>query len=166
MADDAVFGSGGKLPAGTRVSAEEITNLNGGAVTAQLLQRALLAIRTADGTAVDVDAADPLPVEDALVATALASLLTAVDGLEGKDYATQTTLAAILTELGQKLEAGGQVALDSATLTALEQIQVGSPEFVVHTRDGEGNILTYTENGVDRTITRDVDGLIVSDLAD
>lgn len=40
--------------------------------------------------------------------------------------ATQATLADILTELGQKLEAGQAVALDSATLTALETITIGT----------------------------------------
>jgi hypothetical protein len=38
--------------------------------------------------------------------------------------ATETTLAAILAELGQKLEAGQAVALDAATLAALEQVTV------------------------------------------
>lgn len=39
-----------------------------------------------------------------------------------EDLATQATLAAILTELNQKLEAGQAVALDAATLAALETI--------------------------------------------
>lgn len=67
MADDAVFQSATPAtpPAGTRVSAEEVTTLNGGAVTAQLVQRIIHALRTADGTAVDVTTANPLPVSDA-----------------------------------------------------------------------------------------------------
>lgn len=46
--------------------------------------------------------------------------------LDPATLATQATAAAILAELAQKLETGGQVALDSATLAALETIQVGN----------------------------------------
>lgn len=47
------------------------------------------------------------------------------DGLSSPvtSLATETTLAAILTELGQKYE-GGAIALDSATLAALETVSV------------------------------------------
>lgn len=41
--------------------------------------------------------------------------------------ATQATLAAILTELSEKLEAGQAVALDAGTLAALETITVANP---------------------------------------
>lgn len=41
--------------------------------------------------------------------------------------ATEDTLAAILTELGQKIEAGQAIALDGPTLAALEQITVSNP---------------------------------------
>jgi hypothetical protein len=41
-------------PNATVVSTEEITTLNGGAVTAQQVQRIALALRTADGTAIDL----------------------------------------------------------------------------------------------------------------
>lgn len=40
--------------AGTKVSTEEVTTLNAGAVTAQQVQRVLAAVRTGDGTAVDL----------------------------------------------------------------------------------------------------------------
>lgn len=67
MADDAVITTGtsgnvSTLPDGTRISMEEVTTLNGGAVTAQKVQRIIHAIRTADGTAADVTASAPLPV--------------------------------------------------------------------------------------------------------
>lgn len=53
----------------------------------------------ADGALQDVTAAAPLPITDAAVIAALATILGAVDGLEGKDYATQATLAALLTSV-------------------------------------------------------------------
>ena len=50
---------------GTKISTEEVTTLNGGAVTAQHVQRVAAALRTADGTAVDLpgDAANGLDVD-------------------------------------------------------------------------------------------------------
>lgn len=122
MADTTVFQSATAAtpPAGTVVSDEEVTTLNGSTVTAQKLQRLILALRTGDATAEDIDSDSRLPVADAVVAAALASILTSVDGLEGytdaieakldtlhadvdglegKDFATQTTAAAILAKL-------------------------------------------------------------------
>lgn len=79
-----------------------------------------LAVGT-DGSAVvlPADATHGLTV-DAQTVTALLGALSApnagsVNGL----------LTALLAELGQKLETGGQVALDAGTLAALETIQVG-----------------------------------------
>ncbi len=84
----------------------------------------------ADGTATDVSSAAPMPTTDAAVLakltadpatqTTLAAVLAKIIAAP----ATEATLASILTELGQKLEAGGEVALDSATLAALESITV------------------------------------------
>jgi hypothetical protein len=54
-----------KQSADALISTEEITTLNGGAVSAQHVQRMLPSLRTADGTAVDVTKSAPLPVEDA-----------------------------------------------------------------------------------------------------
>lgn len=54
---------------------------------------------------------------DALTNAQLRATPVAVD-----DDATQTALAGILTELGTKLDAGGTVALDAATLAALESV--------------------------------------------
>src|SRR5947207_3216348 len=54
------------LPAtGAIVSTEEVTTLNGAGVAAQHVQRFILALRTADGTAVDLpgDAANGLDVD-------------------------------------------------------------------------------------------------------
>lgn len=56
MADNLTTQSGtpATVPASSVISTEEVTNLNGGAVSAQHLQRVATAIRTADGTAVDL----------------------------------------------------------------------------------------------------------------
>lgn len=58
----------------------------------------------------------PVPISGTITAN-----LGTIDGA-----ATETTLAALLVELGQKLEPGGQVALDAATLAALETITVAN----------------------------------------
>src|SRR5689334_8050386 len=65
MADDVLLQSGtlATPPAGTRVSTEEVTTLNGVTVSAQALQRAILAVRTGNGTASDVTPAAPFPVD-------------------------------------------------------------------------------------------------------
>jgi len=52
MADNVDITAG----SGTKISTEEITTLNGGGVSAQHLQRVIIAARTADGTAIDVPA--------------------------------------------------------------------------------------------------------------
>ena len=50
MADNVAITAG----AGTTISTEEVTTLNGGGVSAQHVQRIAAAIRTADGTAIDL----------------------------------------------------------------------------------------------------------------
>lgn len=83
-------------PDATVVSTEEITTLNGAPVSAQHGQRTILAMRTANATAVDVvpgqaSRANSLPLalstEDAQlidgIETALATLITQTDALEG-----------------------------------------------------------------------------------
>lgn len=81
MADNVQITAG----SGTVVSTEEVTTLNGGAVTAQQLQRILLAIRTADGTAIDIpgDATNGIDVDarlKAVVETALSGITVDADG--------------------------------------------------------------------------------------
>lgn len=76
MADNVPITAG----AGTSVSTEEITTLNGGAVAAQHVQRVLPSIRSADGTAIDVTTADPLPVRNPSVLSTVNST-TAVLGV-------------------------------------------------------------------------------------
>lgn len=61
----------------------------------------------------DVAALSTAAKQDAAKAV-LDSILASVDGLESKDFATQTTLAAVLAELSQKLEPGDLAALATA----------------------------------------------------
>lgn len=58
------------------------------------------------------DVGNAIPISGTVTAN-----LGTIDGA-----ATEATLGSVLTELGQKLEAGQEVALDAATLTALETI--------------------------------------------
>jgi hypothetical protein len=127
LADDLVVttaadGDVSSVPTGTRFSAEELTTLNGSAVTAALAQRIVLALRTADGTAVDVtDIASGAKQDtgNTSLASILAKIIASpateakqdtiighVDGIESafttlnaKDFATQTTLAALLAKV-------------------------------------------------------------------
>lgn len=121
--DDVVFTASGKVPAGTRVSAEEVTSLNGGAVTAQKLERIILSLRTADATAVDVTSVAPLPVTDPLVAAALAALLVAVDGLEGFTDGIEGALASILAK---QIAAPSTEAKQDTANTALAAINANT----------------------------------------
>lgn len=66
MADNVTFQPTVATPAsGVVVSTEEVTTLNGGAVTAQHVQRIAVAIRTSDGVAIDLpgDASNGLDVD-------------------------------------------------------------------------------------------------------
>lgn len=55
MADNITFQTTlASPPSATVVSTEEVTTLNGGAVTAQQVQRTAIALRTADATAIDL----------------------------------------------------------------------------------------------------------------
>jgi hypothetical protein len=95
MPDDATVGL-------TTVAADELATVNGQTQNEPLpkAQRVKPGFG-GDGVFQDVDSAHPLPVTDADVAS---------------------TLAAVLTELQGKLEAGQAVALDAASLAALESI--------------------------------------------
>lgn len=118
MADNVSITAG----SGTVISTEEITTLNGGAVSAQQVQRIAAALRTADGTAIDLpgDTTNGLDVDvtrlpalaagtnnigdvDVLTLPGVAGTVAhdAVDsgnpvkmGLKAISYATQTAVAA------------------------------------------------------------------------
>ena len=62
MADNVTIPATGSGTATPVVSTEEVTTLNGGAVSAQHAQRMILALRTANATAIDVDSSTPVPV--------------------------------------------------------------------------------------------------------
>ena len=102
MADNVTFQSSTPAtpPASTVVSTEEVTTLNGSSVSAQQLQRIVLALRTADATAKDVtpgqaSRANSMPValssEDAALLDGLETALAALG--------TEATLALILAKL-------------------------------------------------------------------
>lgn len=74
------------------------------------------------GGTIALDAPTLAALESIDVSDRAARLLGRVTVDGGTGGATETTLAAVLTELGQKLEAGQAVALDAATLAALESI--------------------------------------------
>lgn len=121
---------------GAAVSTEEVTTLNGLPVAAQHVQRTIPATRTADGTVVDTTLASETKLETVRV------LLDAIN----TNKATEATLAALRDRLPALLATGrldvnvgasaaldildraarqlGIVALDSATLAALENTTV------------------------------------------
>lgn len=115
MADNVttIANANATLAAGTVISTEEVTTLNGVVVPAQQLQRLIPALRTADGTAVDVTASAPLPVTMSLpTGAATETSLAAVLAKLSADPATQTTLAAVLAKL----------SADPATQTTLAAV--------------------------------------------
>lgn len=87
---------------GEIIATEEITTLNGTAVTARKIERVGLALITADGAAHDVDDATPVPTEDAAAAAALASILAkllAAPATEAKQDTGNASLTSIITLL-------------------------------------------------------------------
>lgn len=83
------------VPDGEVISAEEVTTLNGEVVTAQKAGRAILSLRTADATAVDITAAAPLPVTGPLTDAQLRATAVTVSGTVGvTGVATEATLDA------------------------------------------------------------------------
>lgn len=88
------------------VAADELNTVNGVVQVEPLPKAERIKIgHGVDGDFTDASAANPFPTTDADVLA---------------------TLATVLTELQGKLEAGQAVALDTATLAALESIQVGN----------------------------------------
>jgi hypothetical protein len=128
------------IPDGEILSAEELTSINGEVVTAQKAGRAILSLRTANATAVDVTSADPLPVSLSGVATAanqatantaLAAIETAVEGtltVQGTvavtgvaTAANQTTELAHLAAIETAVEGTLTVGLPTGAATAANQ---------------------------------------------
>lgn len=141
MADDIVVTTGtsgnvSTVPNNTRFSLEEVSTLNGGAVTAALVQRIIMAMRTADGTALDVNSTNPMPVSlasaplgtgaataanQATVITALASLLSAVDGLEALIAAQADS-----SEAQPVSDNGGSLTVDGTFWQATQPVSAAS----------------------------------------
>lgn len=117
MADNIAITAG----SGTTVSTEEITTLNGGAVSAQHIQRVLPATRTADGTAIDEAAGSgtissatkriTIATDDTLV-TNSTSIKTAIEIIDDWD---ETDRAKVNLIVGQAGIAGG-TGVDGATV--------------------------------------------------
>lgn len=88
MADNVAITAG----AGTTVSTEEVTTLNGGAVSAQHMQRMVIALRTADSTGVDLpgDSGNGLDVD----VTRLPALAAGTNNIGDVDVLTLPALPA------------------------------------------------------------------------
>src|SRR5215207_2932206 len=89
MADNVAVTAG----SGTTISTEEVTTLNGGAVSAQHLQRVAAALRTADGVAVDLpgDTANGLDVD----VTRLPALAAGTNNIGDVDVLTLPGVAGV-----------------------------------------------------------------------
>ena len=136
MADDIVASrsttESSVVPDGERISAEEVTTLNGATVTAKKVQRVGLSAITADGTAVDWTD----PPTSAKQDTGNTSLAT----IAAVDFATETSLAAVLAKL----------SADPATQTTLAAILakiIAAP--ATEAKQDTGNTSLATIAGVD-----------------
>lgn len=131
MADNVAITAG----SGTTISTEEVTTLNGGAVSAQQVQRVAIASRTADGTAIDIPAttADGVLVNlganndvtvtgsVAVTNSGITTIAGAVAGTEMQvDVLTMPTVTVTATNLD--VQSGGA---DLATSTQAAAIQTG-----------------------------------------
>ena len=172
---------------GASVSTEEVTTLNGGAVSAQHVQRVALSMRTADGTAVDVpgDAANGIDVDvtrsalpagastsakqDAIIA-ALAALGTAANqtAIAGLLGAIETLLAGIdadtdaiktATETVDNAIAGSEMQVDVVTssLPTGAATAANQATAIGHLADVAGNLIDV--EGVLTTIDADTSAL-------
>lgn len=122
MADNVAITAG----SGTTVSTEEITTLNGGAVSAQHAQRVIIAERTGDGTAVDIDWDATSPIKGGTAAgAALADAPVTTGGLARTSDPTAVDNADVVNELRDVLGKAvvipalrGQLAHQATTITA------------------------------------------------
>lgn len=126
MSDNVTFqATAATPPTGTVVSTEEATTLNGGAVTAQQVQRILLALRTGDGVVIDLpgDETNGLKVQGTLTISAgaatAANQATEITGLSSIDGHVDG-IEASLTSIDSKITAvnTGAVVVSSSALPA------------------------------------------------
>lgn len=127
MADTVVFQTNAATPPdGTVVSTEEVTTLNGSAVTAQQVQRILLALRTGDGVAIDLpgDAANGLKVQSSSLslpsgAATAANQATEIASLASIDGKITTVNTGAVVVSSSALPSGAATAANQSTEQAL-----------------------------------------------
>lgn len=114
MADNVTFQSTTPAtpPASTVISTEEVTTLNGGAVAAQQAQRVLLAVRTADATAVDL-------VGQKARVSSMPVALSIEDAALLADLLTNTAFQARIPTTGQKAMAASVPMVIASDQTAV-----------------------------------------------
>ena len=115
MADNVIYQAATPAtpPNATVISTEEVTTLNGGAVAAQQVQRVAAAVRTADGTAIDL----PATTADGLLVnlganndvTITGSVTVTATNLDIRDLSSATDSVAI-TDGGGSITVDGTVA--------------------------------------------------------
>lgn len=125
MADNVAITAG----SGTTVSTEEITTLNGGAVSAQHLQRVAAAIRTADGVAIDL----PGSTADGLLVNLGAN--------------NDVTVAGTVTAQ----DGGGSLTVDNAALSVVGGGAEATALRVTMASDSTG-VLSVDDNGGSLTV--------------
>ena len=166
MADNVTLPLTGTGDATSLVSTEEVTTLNGGAVTAQQVQRVAVASRTADGTAVDIigDTTNGLDVDvtrsalpsgaatsanQSTANTSLATIAGAVAGVEMQvDVLTMpsTTVTASNLDIRDLAQATDSVSIGDGT------------NLVVVLTDGADNVVNTTNQLVTASMGYVFDG--------
>ena len=124
MADNVTYQSATPAtpPSATVISTEEVTTLNGGAVAAQQIQRVAVAVRTADGVAVDL----PASTADGLLVnlganndvTITGSVTVVATNLDIRDLSSATDSVAV-TDGGGSITVDGSVSITGTVDTEL-----------------------------------------------
>src|SRR3990167_4990409 len=173
MADNVEITAG----SGTPVSTEDVTTLNGGAVSSQHVQRVAIASRTADATAVDLigDTANGLDVDvtrsalpsgastSANQTTANSSLAAVEASLSVLDDWDETNRAAVNIISGQTaITAGaGVVATNSPRITlASDDPAVTALEIIDNFISGSKGLVTEDNSAAIKTAVEVIDNFI------
>lgn len=143
MADNVIYQSGTPAtpPDLTVISTEEVTTLNGGAVSAQQIQRVAAAVRTADGVAIDL----PATLADGLLVNLGANNDVTVVGTV-QTFGTSQVLGTVqLHGTGQQLGTyqplAGSVHLASGTVQILGTVQAhGTSQILGTTQPLAGSV--------------------------
>ncbi|HEX5016500.1 MAG TPA: hypothetical protein VFX15_02815 [Actinomycetes bacterium] len=149
MADNVGYTPG----SGVSVSTEEVTTLNGGAVSAQHVQRVANALRTADGTAIDLpgDSTNGLDVDVTRLPVPHASIGTPLSiGLATSS--TQTSANLVAGTGGQRIYVTHLTIATAGTTSGRVSIYWGTGAFTAGTSptlfDGEFKPSSTREAGV------------------